>query len=68
MFGSIKNEKLLSLPDVNLREIMVLVPIVVLILWIGLYPKSFLSKTEASVNQLIRHIETGEVIPHLRDK
>jgi NADH-quinone oxidoreductase subunit M len=62
MFGNLKNEKLVSVGDINLREIAVLVPIVVFILWIGLYPKTFLDKTEASVKMLIRHIETGEII------
>jgi len=43
------NEKLL---DLNLREKLILVPLVILIFWIGLYPKPYLSKMEKSVTSL----------------
>jgi len=62
MFGTITNKKNLSLKDLSIREITILVPIVVLIIWIGVYPNPFLEKTEASVNQLVRRIEFGDRI------
>lgn len=62
MFGKITNKKNLSLKDLSVREITVLVPIVILIIWIGVYPNPFLEKTEASVNQLVRRIEFGDRI------
>ena len=38
-----------SLKDLNLREIAVLVPIVVMIVWLGVYPQTFLRKMDRSV-------------------
>jgi len=34
------------------------VPVLVLIVWIGVYPKAFTSKTEASVQALIAQVES----------
>ena len=53
MFGTLDNPKNQDLKDLSLREIVVLVPIVVLIVWIGVYPKPFLSRMEKSVNHVL---------------
>lgn len=42
-------------PDLNWREKGALIPIVVLIFWMGLFPKYFLSYSEASIRHLIEH-------------
>jgi NADH-quinone oxidoreductase subunit M len=39
------------------RELAVLVPVVIFIIWIGVYPKPFLKPMEASVNGLIKRVE-----------
>ncbi len=39
------------LQDINPREVMILVPLAIMILWIGLYPKPFLDRTAASVTR-----------------
>jgi len=44
------NAKLL---DLNTREVVVLVPIVLLIFWIGLYPAPFFGLIDSSVNDLV---------------
>ncbi len=49
MFGPLDKEENKSLKDLNLREIATLVPIVVLIVWIGVYPQPFLRKMDRSV-------------------
>ena len=54
MFGKLDNPKNQTLTDLNLREIVVLVPIVVFIIWIGVYPKPFLSRMEQSVSQVLQ--------------
>jgi NADH-quinone oxidoreductase subunit M len=53
MFGTLDNPKNQALKDLSLREIVVLVPIVVFIVWIGVYPKPFLSRMESSVNHVL---------------
>jgi len=37
-----------SMPDLTMREIAVMVPLIVLILWIGIYPATFLDPIEAT--------------------
>jgi len=62
IFGEMTNKKNLELPDLSKREIAVLVPVVIMIIWIGVYPKIFLDKTEASVEQIIQRVEFGNRI------
>ncbi len=51
-----ENRKLL---DMNLREIVTLVPLLVLIFWIGLYPSPFFNLMEASVTKLVETIQVA---------
>ncbi len=46
-----------GLPDLNWREIATLIPVVVLIVWIGVLPTTLLSRMDASVGALVTHIE-----------
>ncbi len=54
-----ENEKL---TDLTPREITVLVPLVVLILWIGIYPKPFLERMEPSSRALIEQLRPGTAV------
>ena len=42
-----------TLTDLNLREVLALAPLVVLIVWIGVHPTTFLSPMEAAVRSLL---------------
>lgn len=53
MFGALDNPKNQALKDLSPREIVVLIPIVILIVWIGVYPKPFLSRMEKSVTHVL---------------
>ena len=44
--------------DLSLREILILLPLIFFIVQIGVYPKPFLSRMEASVNHLIYQVES----------
>ncbi len=57
MYGEVTNPKNVSLKDLSPREWAVLLPVVLLIFWIGLYPAPFLRTTEASVNGLLQQVE-----------
>jgi NADH-quinone oxidoreductase subunit M len=48
-----------SIPDLNGREMAILVPLVILILWIGVYPRPFLDRMEPAVTRLVDHMETS---------
>ncbi|HXX58290.1 MAG TPA: NADH-quinone oxidoreductase subunit M [Thermodesulfovibrionales bacterium] len=47
------NERVLGLSDMDLREVVTLIPMIILIFWIGVYPDSFLSFLHPSVQHLI---------------
>ncbi|MBI2563394.1 MAG: hypothetical protein HYW08_13610, partial [candidate division NC10 bacterium] len=44
------------LTDLTAREVAVLVPVLLFIVWIGIYPRPFLATTEASVKQLLAQV------------
>jgi len=60
MQGPITNEKILSFKDVNKREIAFLIPIIALMFWMGIYPKPFLRKMDASVTHLLNQVSHRE--------
>jgi len=59
MFGPVTEDANRRLPDLTPREVAVLVPVLVLIVWIGIYPQPFLRTTEASVKQLLAQVHMG---------
>jgi NADH-quinone oxidoreductase subunit M len=58
MFGEVTHEENRHLRDLNLREVVVLVPIVLVIVWIGMYPQPFLTRMEASTSAIVERIAT----------
>jgi NADH-quinone oxidoreductase subunit M len=50
-----------GLKDLSGRELAILVPVIVMILWIGVYPKPFLNRMEATVTQFVE--QTRAVTP-----
>ncbi|TET36865.1 MAG: NADH-quinone oxidoreductase subunit M [Anaerolineales bacterium] len=50
--------------DINLREILTLVPLVVFIFWIGLYPKPFFNLIGPSVDKLVALLQAASVAVH----
>ncbi|TDI34587.1 MAG: NADH-quinone oxidoreductase subunit M [Acidobacteria bacterium] len=56
MFGEIDNPENEKLKDVTLREQATLVPLVVLCIWIGVYPKPFLAPLRVPVEAIMARI------------
>ncbi len=52
LFGPIRHEENKHLKDLNLREILVLTPLVILFVWIGLFPGQFTSRTSKTLAQI----------------
>lgn len=48
-------------PDLNGRELAILTPLVLLILWIGLYPKPLLERMEPAATRLVQDMETASL-------
>jgi NADH-quinone oxidoreductase subunit M len=45
-----------GIPDLGGREIAILVPLVVIILWIGIYPRPFLDRMEPAATRLVEYM------------
>ena len=56
-FGKIKNEKNEGLKDLGIREIIVMLPILVMIVWIGVYPKPFLKIINNASRSYIEYVK-----------
>jgi len=52
-WGPLDNPKNEGLSDIRFRELMVVAPLLVLIVWIGIYPTTFLNPMEAAVRLLL---------------
>src|SRR5215213_6800004 len=50
--------------DLNWREIAIMVPILILIFWIGLYPKPFFALMAPAVDQLVANLSNVTVAMH----
>ena len=57
LFCGKTNPKLENLSDMNGKEWLVLVPIILLIFWIGIYPTTFLDITETSTINILEQVQ-----------
>ena len=53
VFGELTKDSLKGILDMNRREIMVFLPLVLITIWMGIYPSSFLDPMAPSVDKLI---------------
>ena len=56
VFGKVTNPKMENLNDMNKREMFVLLPVFILIIWIGIYPSTFLKVSEKTTNKVIEQV------------
>ena len=54
VFGRLEHEDLKSITDLNWRETAVFAPMVVLVLWMGIYPSTFLDGIQPAVAEVLR--------------
>ena len=75
LFGEVTNPANAKLTDLNSRELGLILPLMFLMLFMGVYPRVFLDRTEASVQALYKLVNqtqaggsysTAEVEPHKR--
>jgi NADH-quinone oxidoreductase subunit M len=62
-FGTIDNPKNEKLTDLNGREWLYMTPLLILSLWIGVYPKPFLAFIEQPVNAVVKQVKPEYQIP-----
>ena len=62
IFGKLTKESLKDILDLSPREIAVFAPLVVIVLWMGIYPVPFLEVMDASVVNLIDRFEAARAV------
>jgi len=62
MHGPITNDKVRSFKDLNKRELVYLVPIVIMMFWMGIFPQTFLRKMDASIDRLMDQVKKQEIV------
>ncbi len=58
MVGPITKEENRTITDLNFREIFASALLLIFIVWIGVYPNTFLKKSEASIKKVIENVQT----------
>ncbi len=61
IYGEIKNEKVAAMPDLNIREWVVLAAFAAAVIGIGVYPKPLTDLMEPAVQQLVQQLTTAKV-------
>ena len=66
VFGEIKSDDVAAMPDMNMRELWLLAPIAAVVLWMGVYPESFLAPMRKDVGVLLARIDRATPISDSR--
>lgn len=56
VWGEIKSDDVRVMPDLSKREIALLAPVAAVVLWMGVYPESFIAPMRADVTTLLERI------------
>ena len=62
MFGELKNPENQKLKDLDAREITLMVPLLVFVFWIGIYPNTFFEKMNPSLEKLIQQVKSKQQV------
>ena len=57
VYGTQRNADAAAMPDLDRRELWLLAPIAAAVLWMGIYPESFLRPMRADVGRLLERLE-----------
>ena len=55
IFGKLENKELFSILDLSRREVMIFAPLAVLVLWMGIYPSTFIDSMAGAIDNIIAH-------------
>ncbi|GFZ79598.1 NADH-quinone oxidoreductase subunit M [Elstera cyanobacteriorum] len=59
VFGKLEKADLKLLPDLSAREVLTFAPLVILALWMGIYPASFMDPMAGSVELLVKNYKAA---------
>jgi NADH-quinone oxidoreductase subunit M len=61
MFGELKNPKNAELKDLSGREVVLMLPLLLFVFWIGVYPNTFFEKMNPAIEQLIHQVKDRQL-------
>jgi len=78
-FGELVHEDVKAMPDLSAREMALLAPIAAAVMWMGVYPESFMAPIRGDVGALVAridraapegdaHFKMGEAKPAIKDE
>src|SRR5690242_13372595 len=67
IFGTITREDLRGMTDLSWREKLVFAPLLILVLWMGVYPSSFLVPIRTSVDHIVAQVNAANKTPRRAD-
>ena len=62
MMGKVTNPKNEELKDLSAREVIIMLPLILFIFWIGFYPNTFLEKMNPSIDNLINQVKEKQQV------
>jgi len=66
-FGPVTNEENRKLKDLNKKEIISLVPLVMIVVWLGVYPKPVLAPIDNSVKAMLNFMDEKAITPEAKE-
>jgi NADH-quinone oxidoreductase subunit M len=60
VFGEIKSDDVRGMVDLSAREFWLLAPIAAVVLWMGVYPESFLAPMRKDVSVLLARVDRAK--------
>ena len=67
-FGNVTNEKNKNLPDVNTREWLALIPLAIITVWLGVYPKPVLEPINNSVESIVQLMHEKSITAEAKER
>src|SRR5665213_3201738 len=65
VFGTIKRDDVRAMLDLNWREMVVFAPMIAIVIWMGIYPSSFLHPMQPAISHIVQHLEASrQAMPH----
>ena len=66
VFNALKKPENRGIPDLNARELAILLPLVALILWLGIYPKPVLDRMAPAAQDVVAAAQQSRLAPNVR--
>jgi NADH-quinone oxidoreductase subunit M len=63
IFGAITREDVRGMLDLGWREVAIFAPMILIVIWMGVYPSSFLHPIQPAIGNILQRIESARQVP-----